>query len=201
MEVALRGTARVTGARGGLLSRLALSALVLGVLAPPAVSSTLAAFSSTSSSGGDGFAAGTVYLSDDDAGRAMLSMPNAAPGATATSYVTVAYSGTLPSSVRLFGQTSGTGLERFLTLTVTRGSGSGGGFVPDPTDYTGAGPGVLYRGTLADFPTTYGSGVADPGTWQGPESHAFRFEVTLAGDDAAQGLTADTDFLWEARNT
>ncbi len=202
MEYTLRGDAiGRAGVRGGLLPKIALSAIVVGLLGPLAVSNTLAAFGSTSGAADNAFAAGTVYLSDSDAGSSMLSMANAGPGSTATSYIVVAYTGTLASTIRLYGLTTGTGLARFLNLTVTRGSGTGAGFVPDPTDYTGAGAGVIYRGTLADLPSDYGTGIVDPGTWQGPESHSYRFQVTVADDGAAQGLTAGADFLWEARNT
>lgn len=181
--------------------RIALSAIVVGLLAPLAVSSTIAAFDSTSSAEGNGFAAGTVYLSSDaGGGGSTLSMPNSGPGSTAVSYTTIDYAGTLPAGVRLYGTVAGTGLDRFLQVTVTRGAGEGPAFVPDATDYTGAGAGVVFRGTLAEFPTTWAAGIVDPATWNGPESHSFRFRVTLADDPAGMGLTAGADFHWEARN-
>ncbi len=69
----------------------------------------------------------------------------------------------------------------------------------DRLDYVGAGPGVLYRGTLAELPTSFGAGVADPATWTDGETHAYRFEVTLVGDERAQGRTARANFLFKAR--
>ncbi len=185
----------------GALPRTALIAMVVGILAPAAFSGTAALFESTSTVGDQGFAAGTVYLSDNDQGRAALTMPNAAPGATETSYVEIAYGGTLPSSVRLYADVRGTGLDRFLTLTVTRGTGTGSGFAPDAVDYVGAGRGVLYAGTLADLPTSYANAVIDPDVWQGSQTRTFRMAVAVADDNDAQGRTADVDFHWEARNT
>ncbi len=190
---------RPIGRRVTTATKVLLSLVVVGVLGSLAGGATMAAFGSATSTRG-GFAAGTVYLTGDSGRRPMFLVENASPGSTATSYTTVSYQGTLPAGTRLYGTTSGTGLSRFLTLTVTRGTGSGPGFVPDPIDYAGAGPGVLYRGTLAAFPSDWQGGVADPGTWQQGESHSYRFEVRMGDDPGAQGLTADASFLWEARN-
>lgn len=187
--------------RRSVFHRVALTTIVVGLLTPLAVSNTIAAFDSTSSAEGNGFAAGTVYLSSDAGGEGTtLSIPNGGPGSTAVSYTTVDYTGTLPADVRIYGTAAGTGLDRYLRITVTRGTGEGAAFVPDAADYTGAGAGVVFRGTLAEFPTTWGAGIVDPATWSGPESHSFRFRATLADDAGAMGLTAAADFHWEARN-
>jgi len=189
------------GPHRGILRRLLLSALLVGVLGPVAVLGTLAAFTPAAAAQGGGFAAGTVYLTSDTGGRLPRSMPNAGPGSTATSTTILSYEGTLPANVRLFASTSGTGLARFLSITLTRGTGRGPDFVPDPTDYTGAGPGVVYSGTLARFPSHWASGIVDPGTWRQGETHAYRFRVTLVDDPRAQGLTAGASFHWEARSS
>ena len=190
-----------TRPRGGGLSRIAMTALIVGLLVPPAYSAAAAQFTASSGVEDAGFGAGTVYLFDHDGGRAALTMANTAPGATETSDVEIAYGGTLPSSVRLYGDVRGTGLDRFLRLTVIRGTGTGPAFAPDPSDYAGAGPGVLYAGTLANFPASYGQALIDPGVWNGSDTHTFRLTVTLADDNDAQGRTAAVDFHWEARNT
>ncbi len=193
-----RRTGRVAGS--ALVPKIALTLLVIGTLGPLAVSGSVAAFRGTIGVPGNGFAAGTVYISSDSGGQAMLSMPNGNPGSAATSYTTISYGGTLPASVRFYGRTSGTGLARFLTLTITRGMGAEGAFVPDPVDYAGAGPGVVYSGKLADLPGTYDAGVVDPATWAAGESHSFLFVVTLTDDAQAMGLSADSSFHFEARN-
>jgi len=183
--------------RRGLARRIALTALVLAALGPLAVQNAVAALGTSASDEG-GFANGTVDLRSD-AGGALFRVPDAAPGEAQTAAVTIQYLGSIPAGVRLYARTSGTGLAQFLMVTVTRGTGEGSSFIPDSTDYVGAGPGVLYRGWLADFPTSWTSGLVDPGTWQQGESHTYRFTVRLADEPGAQGLTAGASFRWGAR--
>lgn len=184
-------------APAGKARRLLLTALVAGTLGPLAVSGGVAAFGATSSSEA-AFASGTVYLTSD--GGAMFSLAGARPGSVAVSYTRVTYRGSLPADVRLYGRMSGTGLARLLMVTVTRGTGRGATFVPDPADYVGGGSGVVFRGALADFPAGWADGVPDPGTWSTDETHTYRFRVRMADDPAVQGLTAGASFRWEARN-
>jgi hypothetical protein len=146
---------------------------------------------------------------DDDYGTAMLALPEAAPGDTDTGCIRVTYAGKAAPTVRLYGSTMGTGLDEYLELTVVRGKLAGrtdrcSGFSPDATDYTGAGQGVIFQGSLKSFPDRYQNGLVDPvegseETWTNREYHAYRFVITLADDNAAQGLTAGQRFVWEAR--
>ena len=190
-------------------SRLALTALVLGLLGTIAGVGTWSAFSATTDNSGNSFASGTVSIGDDDSGWAMLSLANAKPGDSDSACIVVDYTGSLPASVTLYGSTGGTGLAQYLDLTVTRGTKSSafdacGDFNPDGTDYIGSGPGVIYSGTLQGYPDGYGAGITDaPGasaTWTNGEAHAYRFVVTVQNDGAAQGLDASQVFTWEARN-
>jgi predicted ribosomally synthesized peptide with SipW-like signal peptide len=170
---------------------------------------TRAAFTSTTSNSGNGFQAGSVAISDNDAGSAMLSLSSAQPADSDTSCIQVTYSGTLDSGVHLYATVSGA-LAPYLTLTVTRGTDSSpgfdacGSFSPDGTNYIGAGPGVVYSGLLSAFPSTYAAGIVDapgsPETWTTSEAHSYRFLVSLNNDNAAQGLSAAADFTWEAQN-
>jgi predicted ribosomally synthesized peptide with SipW-like signal peptide len=190
--------------------RLLLTALVLGGLVAVAGTATFSAFSSQTSSSGNSFAAGTVQLTDNDAGTAMLAMTNAQPGDSDTSCILLTYSGTLDSTVRLYGAVAGA-LGPYLTLTVTRGTDSSPSFdsctnfSADATDYIGSGNGVVYQGLLSAFPSTYATGLVDPTsgspeTWTSSEAHSYRFVVTLANDNGAQGQSATAAFTWEARN-
>ena len=60
----------------------------------------------------------------------------------------------------LHGTTTGTGLDAYLDLKVTRGTYSPStpafksctNFQPDGTNYIGAGNGVIYNGTLQGYP-------------------------------------------------
>jgi predicted ribosomally synthesized peptide with SipW-like signal peptide len=198
--------------RGGLATKVALTMLILALLGVIVGVGTWSAFSSTTQNSGNSFATGTVILTDDDAGGAMLSLANAKPGDSDTSCIIVTYTGTLPANVRLYGTTGGTGLDQYLDLVVTRGTKAAGsfdsctGFTADATNYIGAGAGVVYSGTLQGWADNYGAGLVDPtsGTpevWTNPESHTYRFVITVQDNNAAQGLTATQTFTWEARNT
>jgi len=186
---------RRTGAKVGL------TMLILALLGAVVGFGTFSAFSATTENPGNAFDAGTVSITDDDSGSAMLSLANAKPGDSDTGCIVVTYTGTLPSSVRLYGATGGTGLDQYLDLTVTRGSIAGpsfdscAGFTPD------GGGGVVYSGTLAGYPDAYATGLVDPdGSWTNGESRAYRFSVSVQDDAGAQGLNATQTFIWEARN-
>jgi hypothetical protein len=184
-------------------------ALVAVVVAAGSGSYTWSALVATADNDANQVSSGTVRLSDNDSGNALLSLTSALPGDSDTGCIEVAYDGSLPAGVRLFGTTSGSGLDQYLDVQVTRGTRSGAGpafdsctsFQPDATDYIGAGNGVIYSGTLQDFPDSYAAGLVDPGsTWTGPESHVYRIQVTLQGNQAAAGLNATQAFTWEARS-
>ena len=195
--------------------RLALSALVLAAFGAVAGVATFAAYSDTTSSTGNGFQSGTVDLDDDDNGVAMLSITNAAPGVTGTdtACITVTSRGALASVVRLYGTTTGTGLDQYVNLTVTRGSfasppafDSCAGFTADATDYAGLGAGVLFNGTLQAFPDDWAGGLVDPvsgspESWTTGESHVYKFVATIQDANGAQDLDASQVMIWEARNT
>lgn len=187
----------------------ALAAIVLGGLA---VGSTWSAFNHLSSNPDNSYTAGTVTLGDDDAGSAMFnSLTNLKPADSFTRCIVVTYSGSLPASVRLHGTTGGTGLDEYLSLTVTRGTKSTafsgcGDFAADGTTYISGKPaGVVYDGTLAGYPDSSAEAIVDPvagspETWTESESHAYRFEITVQNNTAAQGKTATQVFRWEAQN-
>lgn len=190
--------------------KLLLTLIVLAGLAAVSGAVTYSAFSSQTSNTADMFAAGTVLITDNDVDGAMLSLSNAQPGAGDTSCVLVTYSGSLASTVRLYGSIAGA-LAPYLTLTITRGDDPTPvfddctGFAPDSTDYIGAGLGVIYQAPLSAFPSSYAAGLVDPvpgspETWAAPEARVYRFAVTLADDNGAQGKSATASFSWEARN-
>jgi hypothetical protein len=190
-----------------LVVPLACSALVMHA--------TSAAFTATTSNGTNAVTTGTVSLDSNDAGTALFTADNLRPGMTRSSCIQVTYNGTLPATVALYQDTpGGNGLDGYLNLTVTRGTVSGpdpfgecADFTPDSTDYTGDGPGVLYTGTLAAFPTGSGSAMPDPHTpavpeaWTAGEAHAYRFTLAVQDTDTAQDLTTGTDITWRAVNT
>jgi predicted ribosomally synthesized peptide with SipW-like signal peptide len=196
-----------------MASNIGLSLIALVLIGVVAGTLTSAAFSDTSDNSGNAFQAGSVAITDNDSGDLMMSMSNAKPGASSSSCINVTYGGSLNAGVRLYGTTTGTGLDQYLTLTVTRGSFGSSvpafatctGFSPDPVDYLGAGNGVVYNGTLQGFADGFASGTVDPiagsaETWSTGESHAYRFVVSLQDNSGAEGLTAQQTFTWEARS-
>ena len=136
----------------------------------------------------------------------MFNFANQRPGVTATSCIKVLYTGTLSASVKLYGTVTGT-LGPYVNLVVTRGTDSTpsfsgcSNFTPDPTSYIGQGAGVVYSGTLAGYPAAYASAVSDPNSsWTAGSSSSYQFAVSIASNDAAQGLSATAGFTWEARS-
>jgi hypothetical protein len=190
--------------------KLALTALSLAV-GGGAFAGTLSAFTSGTTNPGNVITTGTVTVGDNDAGTAMLALSGAKPGDSDTSCIRVSYTGSVATTVRLYGTTTGTGLDSHLTLTVSRGTASAGfdnctGFTADTTNYLGSGVGVIYTGTLQAFADDYAGGLVDPkaGTpesWTTGETHDYKFVVTMADSDSAQGKTAAQTFTWEARSS
>jgi hypothetical protein len=197
-----------------LLRTSVLTLVVVMLIATLAGVQTRAAFSATTVSAGDSFASGTVALADNDSGTAVLSLSAAVPGNSDSGCITVTYTGSLASAVRLYGTTTGTGLDTYLDLKVTRGGFSGAPpafdscttFTSDATDYIGSGSGVVYDGTLQAFPDDYAAGRVDPlaagpETWTTNEAHVYKLQITLQANPSAQGKAATQTFTWEARNT
>lgn len=206
-----RPAARRPRPRWSRTRRSVTTMLVIGVAGLLAGAGSYAVFTATTGNTGNSFASGTVAIQDNDSNTAMLALANAKPGDADTSCIRIEYTGSLDSTVRLYGSVSGS-LASYLTLTVTRGTDSSpsfdscANFTPDATDYIGAGNGVVYSGPLSSFPASYAAGIVDPTsgspeTWSQGEAHSYRFVVTLQDDNAAQGLTGNASFTWEARNT
>jgi hypothetical protein len=165
------------------------------------LSASFAAFSDTTDNSGNTWSAGTVILTDDDAGSAMFIVSDMAPLATVTECIVVTYSGSLlPADVNLYGVSGGTGLDAYLDVTVEEGSGGifgdcsfGGGFSPTST---------IFTGTLTSFAATHTNFATGAGAWlpaANPESRTYRFTVTLQDNNLAQGLNATATFTWEAQ--
>lgn len=155
---------------------------------------------------------GTISLVDNDGGAAMLSLTNAKPGDRDTACIQVTYTGSIPASVRLYDTLSGTGLESYVDVSVTRGTISSGAFdscanfTPDNYNYDFYWPtGVLWQGSLTAFPSTYTAGIVDTDTtgatesWTTNEVHAYKFQVTVGDVSAAAGKNVTATFTFEAR--
>jgi len=193
------------------LRNLVTAVALFGTASYVGATGVFSAFSGTTSNPSNTFAAGTVYISDNDGGSALLELSAGKPADTTTGCIKVTYSGTLDSNVRLYGSVSGS-LGTYLTLTVTRGTDSSPSFssctnfTADATNFIGSGAGVIYNGNLSAYPASYATGLVDPtsgspATWSTSTAHSYKFVITLQNDNNAQGLSATASFTWEARNT
>lgn len=180
-------------------TKLILSGIIVAIIGAVASGTVYSAFSTTTANSGNSLGAGTVVLSDNDSGSALFSLSNMKPGDTSTKCLKVDYTGSLSSTVKLYGTTGGTGLASYVTLQVRRGSFPGA--PPASNACTGfTSSATVYNGNLSAFPTTYGAGT-DEGTWTNGTSNVYEITMTLQDDNAAQGLTATQTFTWEARST
>ena len=186
-------------------SKLLASVAVAGLLLAAVGAVVQSAFTSTVDNTGNTFEAGSIALTGSvDRASALFDLDGLKPGAGATKCIKVSYSSTggLAAAVRLFGVTSGA-LAQHLKLKVTRGTfpgpppagGACTGFAP------AAGP-ALFDGTLAGYPGNYAAGIVDSdASWTDGDSAVYRIDVELSDTDAAQGGTADHEFVFEARNS
>jgi hypothetical protein len=196
-----------------LARRLLATLVVCGLAAVAVAAATWSSFSATTANPSNAFTAGTVAISDNDAG-ATLSASSMSPGSSTNGCIQVTYTGSLAATVHQYANTTGS-LAQYLNLTITRGTQSAptfpscSGFSADSTNYVGAGAGVVYSGTLSSFASTYTSyanGLLDaPGaaqTWNNNDAHAYMFTITLpsGAPAAAQGLSSTATFSWEAQN-
>ena len=193
-----------------MLRNILISAAVLGTVAAVAGFATFSAFTSTTSNSGNSFAAGTVYISDNDSGSAMYSVSNQKPGESVQKCIKVTYTGSLDSTVKLYASSVGA-VGQYINLLVETGSGSP--TFPGCTGFAADASPTLYDGTLkgfADTYTTFSNGLADnPASatkWVANDAVVYRFTLTLQDNNAANGAgsgalsTGSHSFTWEAQN-
>jgi hypothetical protein len=181
------------------------SLAVVGVVGAVTGLGAYSAFTSTTTNSGNSFSSGSVALSDNDAGAAMYNVSNQKPGDTVTQCIKVTYTGSVDADVKLYTPSTIGSLGPYIDVQVRPGSGSPTfpgctGFTPDAAD--------IYNDTLANFPTSYASGIMDSGPasatkWVANDAVVYRFTLTLrsSAPDAAQGLTTGSHaFTWEAHS-
>ncbi len=169
--------------------------------------SSYAAFSATTVNPTNNWTAGTVALSDDDSNTAAFTATNLKPGDSGSKVIVVSSTGSLASTVKLYGTNPATtnGLSAYITLVITQGTGgsfgSGSGFTPLATGSS------VYSGTLANFGTSATSFATGLGTWAptgtATESRSFQIQYTVSSSapNTTQGGTAAVGFTWEAQNS
>ncbi len=187
-----------------------LTLLIVGVIGALAGIGTFSAFSSTTDNSGNSFAAGTVYISDNDAGSAMYTVTNRKPGDVVQRCILLTYTGTLAADVSLYTASSVGAVASYIDLTVEKGTMPATAFPNCNAGFSGS---TIYSGTLANFAATrnsYANGVAAfPGAqtqWNQNDTLVYRFTLTLQDNNNANGgsggplSTGAHSFTWEARN-
>ena len=180
------------------LTRVAAIAVALLMLTVLIVTRSQAAFSDTTVNTPNSFASGSVVITDDDLGSALFTATGMSPGNPVIDCIVVTYSGTLtPADVRMYG-TSSAALAPFLDTTIEIGTGGSfgncSGFTPTST---------LYTGTLDNYSTTHtnwATGLAAFTAASNPTVRTFRFTLDVQDNNAAQSLSADAEFTWEAQD-
>jgi hypothetical protein len=164
------------------------------------------AFSSVASNPGSNWTAGSVAITDDDAGSALFTATALKPGSTGTKCIAVTSTGSLASTVKLYGVGSATtnALSSSIALTVTQGTGGSFGSC---TGFTALATGSsIYSGTLGAFGSTATNYATGLGTWAptgaAPETRVYRLTYTVdaAAPNTTQNGTATVAFTWEAQN-
>ncbi|AIV40867.1 MULTISPECIES: hypothetical protein [unclassified Curtobacterium] len=187
---------------------IALAVVPTAVLASGLViaQASYAAFSATTSNAPNTWSAGSVSLSDDDSDTALFTASGLQPGDTRTSCIVVTSTGSLPSTVKLYGTDPATtnALSSSLHVTVTEGTGGSFGKC---SGFTPLSPAAVWSGSLADLGSTatrFSNGI---GTWRtaGGSSESRTYQVTVALDAAtpnsAQNGTARIGLTWEAQSS
>ena len=180
--------------------------LIAGLLALALVSAMVlrtssAAFTGSTENAGNSWDAGTVSLTDDDAGSALFTATNWKPTDTSTQCIEVTYTGSIVPSAAVQ-------LAATVTETVVGGNGLGDDLDVDVSLgasgttcalWTGVGASSIYTGTLAAM--TGASTTWTPTASGGLDTmRAFNITVTLGADtpNTAQGEGADATFTWSA---
>lgn len=167
--------------------------------------------------------AGSLTLTDDDGGNspttgaAMFTTPAMKPGDSGSRCIAVTYKGTVPTTVKLYGTTTGdAGLNGQMKLTVTQGTSSSFAATPSCNGFTAlaTGPSVFALNTFTNFVTanaSYGTN-ANANTWTTAgdntnEKRVYKFDWsfpttgTVTGDNVFQGVGTNLTFVWEAQTS
>jgi len=182
--------------------------VVLGATGSLAAFGVFAAFSSTTTNPGNTITAGTVTITDNDAGVALYSLTNQAPAVTTTKCIGVTYTGSLDSTVKLYTADVLDAGAQYVNVVVTPGTVTAGTAFPLCTGFAAHATATPFTGTLQAFKTAHSSFAngytVNPGAatkWVTNDLLAYRIAVSIADVGAAGGATSGTHaFTWEAQN-
>lgn len=189
--------------------KLLATLVVVGLIGTVSGWATFSAFSSSTSSAGNTFAAGTVQLGSNSLGSFMYQVTEAKPGTTVSKCTKVTYTGSLDADVKLYAAPPLDGLAYYVNLTVTPGTGSP--TFPGCTGFTAAGS-AIFNGTLQAFAETYngvqnGLAVVPDGAtkWSTNSAVVYQFTLTLQDNNNANGGSTGLSipshaYTWHAVN-
>jgi len=176
--------------------------VVLGLLGGLAAVGAFSAFSSQTDNPNNEISAGSVTLTDNDAGSALYQLTNMKPGVNTERCIAVTYTGSLPASVRMYRAAGTLGaLAQHANIKVEVGSQA----TPSFADCSGFSPSsTLFDGALDAIATGWAGGYqANPAdrSWDNGDRMVYRVTVSIDDTDLAQGLTTGQHTLrWEAQN-
>jgi hypothetical protein len=192
--------------------RIAVAAATpLAVLAAGALvwQSSYAAFSGTTRNSGNDWATGAVSLTDDDAGTARFQVPAMVPMQSDTKCIKVTANASGPGTVKGYAVnpvTSPQGLEKYVEVEVT--SGTGGGF-GSCTGYVSENP-VIPAGTSLELLAGFDDYASGAGGWVvGAGTSSRTYQITWTFDttglnqaqvDQLQGAHTGIDFQRELQS-
>jgi hypothetical protein len=186
-----------------MIRKMLASAAVVGALGSFAAAGVYSAFSSTTQNDNNRVKAGSVTIADNDATASLYSFGTTGAGAKPNDFdehcIKVTYSGSLPSTVKMYRTAVGA-LGTYVNLKITNGTGS----AFDCSDFSGSTS--LYDNTLSGFGATFGTGLAltnaaGNAAWSQNDAVTYKIRGTLMDDNNAQGGDTNTHtFTWEAQS-
>lgn len=178
-------------------------ALAVGLLGSGALvwQSTNAAFTGSSSPGVNNWTAGSVSISTNGSGAALLSTSGLVPGSSASKCITVTYGGTVATNVKLFAGSAVGSLNNWVDLAISQGSGT----ATDCSDFVASG-GSLFTGTAAGLATSNGTFANGLGNWAPTaaaqtRTYKFVYGLNTSTPDNQQGQSGSLSFTWEAQTS
>ncbi|NII40741.1 hypothetical protein E9228_001377 [Curtobacterium flaccumfaciens] len=163
------------------------------------------AFSAETVNPTSNWTAGSVALTDDDNGSALFTATGLKPGSADAKCIAVTSTGSLASTVKLYGTNPVTTKDLASNISITIEQGTGGGF-GSCSGFTAAGA-PAYTGTLAGFgsaATGFSTGVgswAPTGTASDTKVYKVSYSVPTSAPSTVMGGTASLGLTWEAQNS
>jgi hypothetical protein len=160
-----------------------------------------ALFTATTANGSNSFGTGSVAVSDNDTGTSLFTVTGMKPGSTGSACIKVSYTGTLASTIKVYGtsESATNALDTYLTISIEEGSTAVTTF-PSCTGFVTSS--TVFNNTLNTIGGTFAAGY---GTWapSGSASKDYRITYTLsaAAPNSTMSSTASVTFTWEAQNS